>query len=87
MDRDYFHFMGLEENEEVRHLRGGLYLHTIIDMGEKGELGVDLIRPAVDYMKACGYSPAGQILGEILIKTHEGPAWHRYMELKIPVNI
>lgn len=87
MDKDYFHFLGLEVTDEVRHLQGGLYLHTIIDMGEKGDLGADLIRPAVDYMQACGYRLSGQILGEILVKTHEGPAWHRYMELKIPVNI
>lgn len=86
LEKDYFRFLGLSETEEVRCLPGGLFLHTIIDMGEKGDVGSGIIRPAIEYMRACGHEAEGPIYGEILIKSHDGPVWHRYMELKIPVK-
>ena len=71
----------------MKRVPEALYLHTIIDMGEKGTLSPRQIAPAVEYVHTCGYEVSGNILGEILVKCHENSAWHRYMEVKIPIKI
>ncbi|MBP3869953.1 MAG: MerR family transcriptional regulator [Faecalicoccus sp.] len=86
LEKDYYEFLGLEQTDEIKILPSQTYLHTIIDMGEKGELSIKQLRPALDYMETRGYQINGQILGEILVKCHEEGKWHRYMEIKIPVK-
>ena len=86
-DKETFDFLNLKRNEEIHHLPSGICLHTIIDMGEKGDLKIGMLKPAMDYIADHGYTIHGKIIGEILIKSHEGSTWQRYMEIKIPVKL
>lgn len=87
LERDYFEFLQMEMNDDVHVIQGGTYVHTIVDMGEKGELSINQLKPCLSYIREKGYTVNGTILGTILIKFHEQEKWHRYIELRIPVKI
>lgn len=86
MDKDYFELMRLPLTEEAQLLPAQMYVHTIIDMGEKGTMDIRQLRPALDYVESHGFEITGEILGEILVRLYEKGRWHRYMEVMIQIK-
>lgn len=86
LDEDFFKLFSIDIDDEVLILDSSLCVHTIIDMGEKGQLDMKDLKPALNYINERGFVVEGPIQGEILLRVHDNEEWHRYMELKIPVK-
>lgn len=79
-------FAGLNREEiDGCCLEEGLYLTTIINMGEKGSVSSEMFIPALEYVKKNGYQITGQCYGEIFLRNYEEDGWHRYLKLMIPI--
>lgn len=85
VDSKYMSLLDLPENNNIKVLPSQLYLHTIIDAGEKGEFSIKKLEPSLQYIEDKKYIVLGDILGELLIRVHENGKWHRYIELMIPI--
>ena len=85
INEEYFRLFDIAVTEEVIVMEPQLCVHTIIDMGEKGELDIHSLSPILDYIRKREYEPTGMIRGEILARVHEKNDWHRFLEVKIPI--
>ncbi|KPU44342.1 zinc-responsive transcriptional regulator [Oxobacter pfennigii] len=86
IEKKYAEIFKLAINEYVKILPEQVYITTIVNAGEKGELSVQLLEPAISYTESKGYKISGDILGELLVRTHESGKYHRFFELMIPIQ-
>lgn len=68
------------------HIPGQLYLHTVLDIGEKGSLNLDMLKPVLDHVDSKGLEMEGDIIGELMLRCYEGQSYHRYVELMVPIK-
>ncbi|MFZ7120759.1 MAG: MerR family transcriptional regulator [Eubacteriaceae bacterium] len=87
IEKKYAELFKLEINESVLILPEQYYITTIINAGEKGELTIDLLTPVVDYVKDTGYKINGDIICEVVARTHEKGKYCRFLEVLIPIEI
>ena len=85
LTRSAFDFLGLPE-ERSFVLESRSFLHTIIDIGEKESLSLDMLKPTIDYLKDKDLSVGGDIIGYLMIRCYENGSYHRYVEVMIPVE-
>lgn len=72
--------------EETFRIPGQVYLHTILDIGEKESLNLDMLEPILEHVESKGLEIEGHIIGELMLRCYEGPSYHRYVEIMIPIK-
>lgn len=83
---EYVSALRLSLTDNVKTFPSQMYLHTMIDIGEKKELSIKMLKPALKHIQECNLETEGYILGELLIRVHENGIWHRYMDIIIPIK-
>lgn len=85
MKTEHFEMMDLP-SDGAQIIPSKLYLHTMIDMGGRGEMSLRLLDPVVEYVKSKDLEVDGNILGELLIRYYEDEKWHRLVEVMVPIK-
>ena len=85
IEKKYVDSLKLPINESVKLLPSQLCLCTIINAGEKGNLSLKLLDPIMKYLENNSYKICGEVIGKLLVRTHENTRLCRYFEMQIPV--
>lgn len=85
IDAESFSLLNLPKKDIVIFPKR-MYLHTIIDLGEKLQLSNHLLEPVIEQVHSKGLEIEGDIIGDLMIRFYEKGKWHRYVELLIPVK-
>lgn len=80
-----FQMLHLPE-QGVIHIPEQMYLHTVLDIGEKESLTLEMMEPVLDYIKSKGLETENYIIGEIMMRCYEGKTLHRYVEIMAPIK-
>ncbi|WP_238902816.1 MULTISPECIES: MerR family transcriptional regulator [unclassified Clostridium] len=86
VDARYVPALGLPIDDSVKTIPPQLCVSTIINAGEKDELSLKMIEPAIEYVNKSDFSISGDIVGSILVRVHENSKLCRYIEIMIPVE-
>lgn len=78
--------LALPVDERVKVLPAGLYLCTVLDLGNYGTLDLKRFTPLIAYMEAHNIDPAGDIIGTVLTRVHEKGRLRRFIQYRIAVN-
>lgn len=73
------------DDEKVFSVPDRLYLCSIIDAGEKGELTADQYMPILEYIKNNRYEVCGDIISKLLVRIHKEKKLSRYFEVQVPI--
>lgn len=84
-NREQFELLGLPE-QEVFHIPEQVYLHTVLDIGGKEDTTLKMLEPVLSYVKNRGIEIDNYIIGEYLMRCHEGRTFHRYVEIMVPIK-
>lgn len=86
IEKKYADLMKIPLDDSVKTIPEQLCLMTIVDAGNKGDMTDSLLKPALQYIKHSSYQISGDILGNLLVRTHEKNQFCRYLEMMIPVE-
>ncbi len=85
LDKRYSKCVSLSsEDSEIEEQK--LCLCTIADMGEIGTFTNGCIKPLLEYAQKNGYRKAGNISGLLCSRGVDSEQYHRYLELRMPVE-
>lgn len=86
IESHYIPILQLPENKSVKTIPSQLCLSTIINAGDRGELSLKLLGPAISYIHQSGYRICDEITGNLLVRIHQKDKYCRYLEMMIPVK-
>lgn len=80
-----FRMLHLPEEGSI-HVPGQIYLHTVIDIGGRGNLQLKMLEPVLEHVKQKGLEIEPHIIGEVLTRCYEGQTCHCYLEIMVPIK-
>lgn len=85
IDKEYFDMLDLPL-EGTFSIPAQRYLHTIIDMGERGQLSLKRLESVFEHIRSRNLMIGGDILGEMLVRFYENHKWRRLVDIMVPVK-
>ena len=84
--KNYAEAFNIPLNDKITHIKSKESLYTIICAGDKGSFSLKLLDNALEFIEDNGYELAGDVIGNLLARTHETNGYFRYIEVWIPIR-
>ncbi|RBP66782.1 MerR family transcriptional regulator [Alkalibaculum bacchi] len=84
--REHLEAFDLPLNEKVIHIEERPCVYTVICAGEKGTFSLKLLDGVMEYIEKEGYRLVGDIIGNLLVRTHEATGYSRFIEIWVPIK-
>ncbi len=86
IEKEYLEAFQLPLSDKVKHITSTSCLSTVICAGEKGSFSLYLLEKALEFIDKNGYELVGDVIGNLLARTHETKGYSRYIEVWIPIK-